>query len=80
LATNEVAPAWVTVNDKPAIVSVPVREPPGFAATLKPTEPFPVPLAPDVTVIHIALLVAVHVQLPAVVTLTLPEAPVLGTF
>ena len=80
MATNEVAPAWVTVNDKPAIVSVPVREPPGFAPTLKPTEPFPVPLAPDVTVIHIALLVAVHVQLPAVVTLTLPEAPVLGTF
>jgi hypothetical protein len=80
LPTNELAPAWVTVNDKPAIVSVPVREPPALAATLKPTEPFPVPLPPDVMVIHVALLVAVQVQLPGVVTLTLPEAPVLGTF
>ena len=68
------------MTDRPATVSVPVREPAAFAATLKPTEPFPVPLAPDVMVIHVALLVAVHVQLPGVVTLTLPEAPLLGTF
>jgi hypothetical protein len=43
-----------------------------FAATLKPTGPFPVPLAPDVMVIHELLLAAVHVQPPPAVTVTVP--------
>ena len=50
----------------PAIVIVPVRDPvPVFAATEYPTGPLPVPLDPDVIVIHVALLVAVHVQVDA---------------
>ena len=41
------------------------------------TVPFPVPLFPDVIVIHGSLLVAVHVQVLAdEVTVTLPEPPV----
>jgi hypothetical protein len=38
-----------------------------------------VPEAPDVTVIHDAPLVAVHVQPPVVVTDTLPFEPFAGT-
>ena len=60
----------------PATVSVPVR---GvvtvFAATLKPTVPFPVPLLPLVIVIQLALLVAVQVQLLDVVTAVVDEPP-----
>src|SRR5262249_2602973 len=69
------APACVTVNVCPAIVSVPVR---GvvvrFAATAYPTVPLPMRRAPAVTVNHVgALLVAVQVQLPTeAVTLTVP--------
>jgi hypothetical protein len=70
------AAACVTVNVCPATVIVPVRDAPVFAAMLNPTVPVPVPLAPDVTVIHGALLVAFHVQVLAVVTVTLPcDAP-----
>ena len=43
-----------------------------FAATLKPTGPFAVPLAPDVMPIHEALLVAVQVQPAPAVTVTVP--------
>ena len=39
------------------------------------TVPFPVPLAPDVTVIHDALLTAVHPQPLPAVTVTLPDPP-----
>ena len=46
----------------PAIVSVPVRAAPLFGNALKPTDPFPLPLAPDVMDSHAALLTAVHVQ------------------
>jgi hypothetical protein len=42
------------------MLSVPVRCAPVFAATLNATVPLPVPLAPEVMVIHEALLVAVH--------------------
>ena len=50
-------PACVTVKVWPPMVSVPVRESsPVFAATLKPTVPLPLPLAPPVTVIQEALL------------------------
>jgi hypothetical protein len=66
------AAAWVTVNPCPAIVSVPFRAAPVFAATLKPTDPLPLPDAPDVTVMNPALLAAVHVHPLAVVTVTVP--------
>jgi hypothetical protein len=46
----------------PATVSVPLRSFPVFGATLKVTVPLPVPLAPEVMVIHEALLLAVQAQ------------------
>jgi hypothetical protein len=53
--------ACVTVKGRPAMVSVPVRSTPLFAATLNVTEPLPVRVVPpDVTVIQDALLAAVH--------------------
>jgi hypothetical protein len=61
------------VNVLPAIVTVPVRAGPLFAATEYETVPLPVPLAPAVTVIHAALLAAVQGHVPAeAVTLTVP--------
>jgi hypothetical protein len=54
------AAACVTVNARPPIVSVPVRDAPVLVPTVNPTEPLPVPLKPDVTVIQAALLAAVH--------------------
>jgi len=68
------AAAWLTVNVWPAIVSVPVRATPLFAATLKTVEPGPLPLEPDVIVIQDALLAAFHPQPLPVDTLT--ETPV----
>jgi hypothetical protein len=57
----------------PAIVSVPVRAAPVFAATRYATAPLPAPDAPAVIVIHAAFDVAVHAQVAGVaVTLTLP--------
>ena len=44
------------------------------------TVPFPVPLAPDVTVIHDTLLTAVHAQPLPAVTVTLPDPPLDPTF
>jgi hypothetical protein len=70
LSEKEHGAAWLTVNVSPAIVSVPVRAMPVFAATLYPTDPLPLPLLPEVTVSHEALLLAVHVQPLAVVTAT----------
>ena len=58
---------------------VPLRAPPVFAATVKPTEPLPVPLAPEVTVIHDALLAAVHAHSGTVATATALEPPALAT-
>lgn len=52
----------VTATDCPATVSDPDRAGPAFAATLNATEPVPVPLAPDVTVIHESLRTAVQPQ------------------
>jgi hypothetical protein len=66
-ATNA---AWLTVNVWPAMVAVPVRAAPVLAATLISTEPFPVPDAPDVTVIHGTPLAAVHAHAAVVVTAT----------
>ena len=67
------AAACVTVKVAPAIVNVPVRvETALFAATLKPTDPLPEPVAPLVTVIQGALLAAVQAQPVAALTLLLP--------
>ena len=67
---------WFTVKVRPAIVIVPVRVPPVlFAAAEKPTDPLPVPVAPDVTVSHALLLTAVHVQVAVAVTFTWPDPP-----
>jgi hypothetical protein len=46
-----------------------------LAVTEKPTDPFPDPLAPEVTVIQAALLTAVQLQPPGEVTLAEPVAP-----
>jgi len=54
-----------------AIVTVPVRDEPLLAAMFNTTEPLPLPCAPDVIVIHDALLFVVHVQPVNVVTATL---------
>jgi hypothetical protein len=58
-----------------AIVNVPPRAAPVFAAALIDTLPLPVPLAPAVIESHDALLVAVHVHPAAAVTVTGPVAP-----
>jgi hypothetical protein len=71
--------ACMTLNVCVATVSVPVRAAPVFAATLKPTDPLPVPAAPDVTVSHTELLAAVHVQAAVVVTVSVPVLAVAGT-
>jgi hypothetical protein len=68
------------VNACPAIVNVADRAPATLTATLKVTIPLPVPLAPDVTVTHGALLLAVHAQVAPVVTVTVPEPPSAGKF
>jgi hypothetical protein len=59
------------------MVIVPVRPVvDAFAATLYETVPLPLPLAPAVTVIHDALLVAVQAHDPAfAVTETVPAPP-----
>ena len=44
------------------------------------TEPFPLPLAPAVTVIHASLLVAVHAQPVPAVTATVPVLAAEVTF
>jgi len=74
-------PACVTVKVLPPIVNVPVRlVVNAFAATSNITDPFPFPLAPAVTVIHAALLVAVQAHPVAAVTVTAaPVAPVAAT-
>ena len=65
----------VSVKVWPPMVSVPERDPPVVAAAVYWTVPLPLPLAPDVIVIHGALLVAVHAQPAAAVTATLPVPP-----
>lgn len=59
------------------MVIVPFRAAPAFAATLKPTDPLPLPLAPELTVIQDALLPAVQLQLPpeAVTAIAVPAPP-----
>jgi hypothetical protein len=73
------APACVTVNVWPAIVSVPVRVVvPAFAATTTLTLPLPVPVMPAPTLSHAALLAVLQVQRLVVVTATLVVSPPAG--
>jgi hypothetical protein len=73
------APACVTLKVVPAIVSVPDRFVVAvFAATLNDAVPLPVPLAPPVTVIHDALLAAVHAHPAPAVTVLLPVPAAAG--
>lgn len=65
------APACVTVKVLPPIVRVPVREVVTvFDAMSNVTEPAPLPLAPDATVIHVAVSAAVHAHPVAADTVT----------
>jgi hypothetical protein len=50
-----------------------------LTATLNATVPLPVPADPEVTVIHVALLTAVHAHVACVVTATVPVPPSAGT-
>ena len=59
----------------PAIVIVPERPGPLVEATVKFTLPFPLPLEPDVTLIHGCALVAVHAHPSPAVTVTEPFPP-----
>ena len=68
----------VTVWVCPAIAIVPVRAAPVLAAAVKATLPLPLPLAPDVIVIHVAAVVAVHPQPDGAVTpIGVPAPPAL---
>jgi hypothetical protein len=70
------AAAWVTVKFWPAIASVADRTVVlGFAATAKPADPLPVPLAPLVIVTHDTGDVADHAQPEGAVTVTVPVPP-----
>ena len=69
----------VTVNVRPAIVSVPLRAGPVVEATLNCTVPFPLPEAPLLIVIQAALLVAVHSHAATVATETDAEPPAFVT-
>jgi hypothetical protein len=75
---NAQGAAWVTEKVCPAIVIVPVRCAPLFAATATFTVPLPVPLAPLLMVSHDALVVAFHAHVLPVVTLTLAASPPAG--
>ena len=71
------APAWVTLNVWPAIVTDPVRcAVPVFAATVTLT--LPLPVLPDPTVNHAALLVVLHAHVLPVVTATATLSPPAG--
>ena len=78
--TFAAAPDCVMVKVWPVTVMVPVRWLVSvLAATVKLTVSLPVPLTPDVMMIQGALLVAIHVQPPCAVTVTLPVPPLLVT-
>ena len=57
----------------PAIVAVPVRSLSSFLEMFKVTEPFPLPLLPELMVIQDALLLAVHAQPLPAETLTVSD-------
>ena len=71
------APACVTVKVWPPAVMVPVLvAPPVFCATEYPTLPLPVPLLPDVIVIHESVVTAVQEQPVMEVSAMVPVPPV----
>jgi hypothetical protein len=73
-----VGASCVTVNVWPAMVTVPLLcAAVLFAATVYPTLPLPVPLAPLLIVRKLAVLetAAVHAHPACVVTLTIPVVP-----
>jgi hypothetical protein len=73
------APGCVTLNTCPAIVTSPLRCVDAvLAATTIETVPAPLPVPPPVTVIHAALLLAVHAHPVAAVTAALVVAPAAG--
>jgi hypothetical protein len=74
-------PVWVIVIVCPSTAKVAPREfVDVLAATEKITVPFPEPLLPEVTLIHVATLVAVQAHPLAAVTLTLPTPPAFEKF
>jgi hypothetical protein len=78
-AKAEPPAAWRTPKNESSVRSIcPVREGPRFCATVKLTVPFPVPLAPDVIVIHGARLAAVHAQPCGATIWKLPCPPAAG--
>ena len=68
------------VKMRPPTVIVPVRAGPEFAATEKLTVPLPVPLAPPVIVIQLALGTACQSHALVVVRLKLPLPPATPKF
>src|SRR4051812_28541442 len=71
-------PGWLTVKTTPATVIVAVRAAPEFAAMANRTVPLPWPFAPEVTVSHASLPVAVHGQLEPASTSNEPVVPASG--
>ena len=69
-------PPWVIWKTCPPTTIEADRCAPLLLATEKLTVPFPEPLDPDVIVMKLSLGTAVQLQLPAAVTLKLPEPPV----
>src|SRR5205814_5750807 len=69
------AAAWVTVNVRSAIVSVPLRGPAEFPATLNATVPLPSPDAAPVIESQDAFAVADHAHVGPAVTVTEPLPP-----
>jgi hypothetical protein len=76
IVSLQAAAAWVTVKVLPAIVSVPDRELALlFSAVVNVAVPLPVPEAPEFNVIQPTLLVLVHAQPVAAVTVADPLPP-----
>jgi hypothetical protein len=79
IAYVHAVPAWVTLNVWPAMVIVPVRcAVLVFAATMTPTVPLPVPVAPEPIVNQAALLVLLHAHVLPAVTPTATGSPAAG--
>src|SRR4029077_19459427 len=77
-ATHGATPVWMTVTICPAIFNVPaLAANTTLAAILMFTVAVPVPLAPEVTVIHGSLLTATQKQPLCVVTVKGVPAPAL---
>lgn len=69
------APFWFTVTVLPAMVMIPVRAAPEFAAAVQNELPFPVPEGDDI-VVHDTDEVVVHAHPAWVVTMSVPPSPV----